>query len=388
MSTTSKEELESILPYATEQQGKAIKARIKCNTVAEAAIECGLTDRTIRAYIAATKKKAANGGLVPGLGLAIHSPDSGMEMTGASIYRDGIWHKFKKEKDEEENEQKLVDTLVTALSNYKPLKKIPQPKKCDKDLLAIYPMGDPHLGMYAWSRETGRDFDCDIAEKGLRGAMTHLVDKAPNAETAIILNLGDFFHGDSNSNTTTKGTDVDVDGRWARVLEIGVCLMVDCVNLALTKHKKVIVKNNIGNHDTHTSQVLSICLRHAFKNNKRVEIAEPADKFFFYQFGDCMIGSTHGDMVKPNRIHGVVTNYQPKMWGDTIHRYFYFGHFHTEKRIEDNGLITEIFNTLASSDAWHNASGYRSKNNMKLLVLHKEHGEIERYIYSLAGVVS
>ena len=245
-------------------------------------------------------------------------------------------------------------------------------------------MGDPHIGMYAWASETGEDYDCDIAEKNLREAMAYLIDKAPPSETAIILNLGDFFHGDSSANTTTRGTNVDVDGRWARVLEIGVTLMIDCVYMALKKHKKVIVKNNIGNHDAHTSQVLSICMRHAFKGNKRVEIAEPANPFFVYEFGKCMIFSTHGDKVKPKTAQGIVSNYYPEIWGRTEHRLGLFGHFHHEFKEEVNGLLVEIFNTLASSDAWHSASGYRSKRNMKLLVLDKEEGEIERYTYNLS----
>ncbi len=119
-------------------------------------------------------------------------------------------------------------------------------------------MGDPHIGMYSWHKETGEDFDCDIAERDLLGAMRYLVDKAPPSETAIILNLGDFFHSDSMNNTTTKGTRVDIDGRYSRVLRIGIELMISAVNMALEKHKKVVVRNNRGNHDSETSKVLSV----------------------------------------------------------------------------------------------------------------------------------
>jgi hypothetical protein len=290
---------------------------------------------------------------------------------------------IKTDVDKEAQLKGILDTFTSTLKSYKPLKNIKAPKKCDKDILVCYPMGDPHIGMYAWSEEVGEDFDCDIAERDLRAAMYHLVDKAPASETAVILNLGDFFHSDSGKNTTTRGTPVDVDGRFTRVLQIGITLMIDCVDLALKKHKKVIVKNNIGNHDQETSQVLSVCMMHAFKDNKRVTIANPADKFFCYEFGKNALFSTHGDAVKPLKMQGVVSNYYPEIWGRTEHRLALIGHFHHEMRKEENGLVVEVFNTLASTDSWHHASGYRSKRNMKALVLDKEHGEIERFTYSL-----
>ena len=42
------------------------------------------------------------------------------------------------------------------------------------------------------------------------------------------------------------------------------------------------------------------------------------------------------------------------------------------------------FNTLAGKDAWHSASGYRSKQSMKAITLHKTHGEVTRNTVTLA----
>lgn len=286
--------------------------------------------------------------------------------------------------DEDEKLRLLVEAVSTAIEAYEPLPRVKEARQYERDLLAILPMGDPHIGMYAWAGETGEDFDCSIAEANMRQAVQRLVDSTPPCETCIILNLGDFFHADNTDNRTARsGHSLDVDTRWARVLMIGVTLMIDCVNMALAKHGKVIVKNNIGNHDDHTSQALSVCMMHAFKDNPRVEIANPADPFFMYEFGRNLVVSTHGHMVKPAQMHGVVANYWPQEWGRTEHRYCYLGHFHHEKRVEEHGLITEIFNTLASSDAWHHASGYRAKRNMKALVLHKDDGEIQRFTFNI-----
>jgi hypothetical protein len=98
--------------------------------------------------------------------------------------------------------------------------------RLDRDLLSVYPMGDPHIGMLSWRNETGADFDLRIAERLLFDAVDALVDLSPPSHQALIINVGDYFHADSNASTTTKGTKVDVDSRWAKVFRVGVALQV------------------------------------------------------------------------------------------------------------------------------------------------------------------
>lgn len=379
---------EELLPYcATDRQKEVVEACIKFGSQAKAAAYLKIGRRSLERHIQSIKLKTQTPrGMIGTLDSPIQSP---LAIKGTSTLFDAqtgeakiAW--IKTDLDKEAQLKQILESFEKSVQDYKTLPKVKSPKACLSDKLVVYPMGDPHIGMYAWAEECGEDFDCDIAETNLRDAMKYLVSKTPDTDTAILLNLGDFIHADSASNTTTKGTRVDVDTRWARVLEIGITLMIDCVNMALEKHKNVIVKNNIGNHDAHTSQVLSICMKHAFKNNPRVEIAEPANKYFVYEFGKNMIFSTHGDGLKPKQAQGFVANAYSEMWGRTEHRLALFGHFHHENRFEENGLLVEIFNTLASSDAWHHASGYRSKRNMKAIVLDCQEGEVERYTFNLS----
>jgi len=377
----------SLLEYAkSDKEVKLLEACVKYGSPAKAAPHVNIGERSIRRCIGLVKeRRAIPREMIGNLDTPVKSP---MAVKGTSTLYDAetgeakiTW--VKTDKDKEQALRDMLGAVEDAVSSYKPLKRVKSPKKSDKDTMTIYPMGDPHIGMYAWAGETGEDFDCDIAEKNLRHAMQYLVDKAPPSETAIILNLGDFFHGDNSSNTTTRGTAVDIDSRWGRVYEIGMTLMIDCVNMALEKHKKVLVRNNVGNHDRHTSQALSVAMKHIFKSNPRVEIADASNPFFIHEFGNNLIFSTHGDGLKPKQAQGFIANAYSELWGRTEHRLALFGHFHHEDRKEENGLIVEIFNTLAASDAWHHASGYRSKRNMKCLVLDREEGEIERYTFSL-----
>lgn len=382
--------MKEYLPYCNTERQKEVCLWVeKCGSVVQAARTDGAHPRNFTKLVAKIKQQAASKGFAPDSQLNHPLPD-GQRLKGVSALLDADgnvkqqWVKTDREAQREQDILKFLDDCRDVVAGYKPLKRIAAPKKAAKDQLCVLPMGDPHIGMYSWANETGSDFDCDIAEKDLRAAVGHLIEKTPACETCLILNLGDFFHSDNQSNRTARaGNALDVDTRWSRVLQIGITLMIDCVELALKKHKKVIVKNNIGNHDDHTSQVLSICLMQAFKHNPRVEIAAPEAAFFCHTFGKNLIISTHGHMIKPKDMQGVITNYYPVEWGQTEHRYCYLGHYHHEERKEDNGLTVEIFNTLAASDAWHHASGYKSKRNMKALVLDKEFGEVERYTFTI-----
>ena len=295
----------------------------------------------------------------------------------------GQW--VKTQVDKELRDKLLQEALIDTFEEYRKTScKTPLPDKNLKNLLTVYPMGDPHIGMYAWSEETGEDFDCDIAEEQLITAVRVLVERAPASHTAIILNLGDFFHADNMNNATFKNANpLDVDSRWSRVLRIGVRAMIECIYAALEKHKQVVVRNMAGNHDDHTSQFLSVALSLYFENNKRVAIEEQPTKFWYYRFGKVLLGSCHGDTAKPDALPGVMSADRAQDWGETEHRYWLTGHIHTTNKKEYHGCVWESFRTLCAKDAWHTAMGYRAGRDMQAIVYHQDYGEHERHTMSI-----
>ena len=369
----TKESLEGLLPYCTPRQEELLRAWIKNGSGSAAAKEIGVGERRARTMLALVKKRAAEKGFIPSMELVRPAPEeSNLRMSGASIYRDGIWHKYKMD-ERAEDANSLLDEYEDRIKSFKPFPRVKAPKKTNKDLLAVLPLGDPHIGMYSWHKETGEDFDCDIAEKNLTEAFMLLMDKIPATETLMILNLGDFFHSDSPSNRTERGGNhLDVDGRWFRVLMIGLELMNQCVDLALKKHKKVIVRNNAGNHDPQTAKVLSAAMMQTYRKNPRVEVYQPENDIMFYEFGRNMICGSHGHFFKSQKAPSIMATYEPEMWGRTQHRFFFYGHIHHKNVKEDGGVVTESFNTLAARDAWHHASGYLSQRQSEALVFHKE----------------
>jgi hypothetical protein len=246
--------------------------------------------------------------------------------------------------------------------------------------MAIYPIGDAHFGMLSWAAETGEDFDLQIAERHLTQAMSHLVDIAPPAQRALIVNVGDFLHADGYvSRTPTSGHALDTDTRWPKVLRVAIRVLVRAVDLALAKHEHVDLINQPGNHDPQSAIMLALCLEAYYRNEPRVTIDTTPAPRRYREFGTNLIGVTHGHTTKAKDLGLLMAAEVPEMWGRAKHRSWICGHIHHEVKKEFVGVTVETFNTLAAKDAWHNEQGYNSRRQMSLIVLDKTYGEIVRH---------
>ena len=278
-----------------------------------------------------------------------------------------------------------IDIIKEALSSLTPRQPAAMPILQLDSLLTDYVVGDHHLGLLSWKPETGTNYDTKIGEKLLLGKMDELVDRTPRSATAIFTNLGDFFHSDSAKNETCKGTAVDVDGRYGKVLQVGMTLAEACIDRLLAKHSKVIVCWLIGNHDPNVAMGAALGLWMKFRNEPRVEINFNPSKFFIHQFGKVMLFATHGDMMKPRDAALFAATEWPKLWGDTTKRYAKFGHVHHSAKGGTAGsMVWESFETLAAKDAWHAGHGYQSDRSMTAITYHNVTGEWSRNRVSVA----
>lgn len=376
--------LEILKPFATPAQARILAAVIAAEgSQAVAARQLGMLGSSVRRHMTKLRQRAAL--TEPKLHNFEAPPGYRLKGVSTLINSDGevsqTWVKTAKEQD---TPQALLEAFEGALQS-KDLRRrtlVPPAKNAahSKDLLVVYPMGDPHLGLLSWPLETGQDFNLQIAERNLVDAVDHLVGLAPPSETALIINLGDFFHADNmESRTARSGHALDVDSRWAKVLRAGIVAMVRCIDRALEKHLKVRVINEIGNHDDHSALMLSVCLSHHYYQNPRVEIDTSPSPFHWYEFGEVLIGVHHGHTVKADKLPGVMAHDQAQAWGRTKHRYWYTGHVHHETVKEYPGVIVETFRTLAARDAWHHGSGYRAGRSMVCDVVHRSRGRILRH---------
>ena len=386
------EHCEPLLKYANEIQRKYLTAYMDLSTQRAVADYYGVRHQSVGGSLRALVKKAAKRGYAPEMNLTEPVPE-GFTAEHSTLYRQVVnpetgeiekevvlqWVKSKRIREA------MLELAVEAIKEafegpLHKVEKIDEPKVDTDDLLAVYPMGDPHLGMYAWAEEAGDDFDVVIAERDLTLAMERLVESAPPCRQALIANLGDFFHSDTLDNKTRRsGHTLDVDTRWTKVLRVGVRAMRSCIEHALRKHEKVHVINEIGNHDDQTAQVLTLALEMAYENNPRVTFDSGPGRFHYYRFHDVLIGVHHGDGAKPNALGGIMATDRALDWGATKFRYWLTGHIHTHNTHELAGCTVESFRTLAPKDAWTASKGYRSGRDMYCIVIHKNYGEIERH---------
>ncbi len=371
-------------PFATERQREYLDALEVHGSARKVGAALGVHHQSVMKSIHALEREAARRGYSPAHDMTHTVPD-GFTVKGVSTYYDaegkprGQW--VKSRADETAMLDRLAD-LVSGLAEAVDgkFKATPSPTVVLSDYLTVYPIGDPHVGMYAWGEQTGEDFDLEIAERDLRGAMVRLVQASPASHTAIVLNLGDLFHGDSPSNMTARsGNTLDIDTRWEKVMRIGARIMFWLVEHALEKHQTVIVRNVQGNHDDTSAFALSLILEAYFRNEQRVHVDASPTPFWYYRFGKVLIGATHGDKVKQADLPSIMAADRAADWGETAHRYYYSGHIHHKDMKEHFGVVCESFRTLAASDNYHHSHGYRSGRDMCAIVHHREWGEVERH---------
>lgn len=258
---------------------------------------------------------------------------------------------------------------------------------CAEDLLAVYPLGDPHIGMLSVAKETKENWNLKIAEKTFINIFDRIVKTAPSCKKALIINLGDFFHRDNAAGITTRSHNVlDCDGKYFDMVQIGMKIIKRMISSALEHHEEVEVWNMIGNHDDVSSIFLAIALKHIYENDPRVIINDNPGLFQYKRFGKNLIGSHHGHTCKMEKLPGVMAADQYKNWGKTEFRYWLTGHIHKDSKYMDehNGCMVESFKTLAARDAYAYNGGWRSGRNQKVIVYHKDHGEIERHTVNLS----
>jgi hypothetical protein len=241
------------------------------------------------------------------------------------------------------------------------------------DLLAVYPVGDHHTGMVAWAKECGKNWDLKIANETLRKAAVYLIDQCPPCDECLIPFLGDFFHYDSYKPVTpAHGNQLDADGRFPKMVDVGWMMVEHIITAALEKHKHVTVIWETGNHDEATAAMTRSMLKRLYRGNPRVTIDESDAYIHYFQFGKVMLFTNHSDRIKMDKLLAVAAADQSVMWGETTYRMGMVGHGHHEQRKEFPGGWVEMFGVLPPADAYAARGGYRSAQQMHALVFHRD----------------
>lgn len=394
----SDEDIEAAVTAVREQGGKSAAAialgwtRAKVQRCFRRAAERGLLGPLEAQPGYAVKSlttKSADGSIVKFTKEAgpEYEPTSGLEVKGKTTWVNAegrITQQVVMERRGAEDTKALSAAIHDEFGQYKGYAKLVRPpKETNADLCNYYPIVDPHIGAMSHGRETGESNDLKIGTARVGGTLQRLIGESPPADTGVIVNTGDFFHADDQRNVTpASGHQLDVDGRSHKVKWAGVNMLRTTIDLALQRHKRVIVKNLKGNHDPESALWLNISLGLFYSNEERVEIdTEDANNdHFFHLFGVNYTGATHGHTMKPDRMYVMMAEDHPEYWNASLYRWCIFGHIHHETKKQIGSLICESFSQPVPRDSFAHSHGYRSGSAMQSVTLHKQDGESGRVI--------
>jgi len=307
-------------------------------------------------------------------------PD-GFKIKGTStLYKDGQpalqW--VKTNEDLERQQQIMLETVEALSQDIPPAKPIKTLKQSfSADLLNLYTLTDCHVGMLAWHKEGGADWDLKIAEETLVAAFIAMMDGAPNAEYAIVGELGDFEHFDGfDAVTPTNRHQLDADGRFPKIIEVSIRIRRRFIDEALKRHKVVICLIAEGNHNIVSSMWMRKMFAALYANEPRVQIIDTEIPYYAYRFGKVMLGWHHGHKKPNHALPLLFASYFPEIWGSTNYRHGHTGHRHHMETKEHSGMTIYQHQTMAARDAHASRGGYMSDRAVDCMTYHREHGHV------------
>lgn len=370
--------------WASPRQIEFIDAVNELGGVRAAAARLGVHHSTIQDSLRNLARTAAKAGYSPDHDMKRPVPD-GFQVKGVSTYYDkdgnaaGQWVKSS---IDSERQKELFRAAAEALAEELPrLAPLPRPPACREDLLNFYPYTDYHMGMLAWAKEAGEDWDIRIAEKLLVASFEAMIQAAPPAKTAMLGFMGDFLHYDSLEAVTPAHKNLlDADGRFSKMVAASIRVKRRIIDIALLKHEFVVIVEAEGNHDPASAVWLRLMFQALYENEPRVSVNASELPYYAHQFGKTMLVIHHGHLSKNNSLPLLFAAMYPAMWGSTTKRYCHTGHLHHAEEKEHAGMKVMQLPTLSAKDSWAARKGYLSEREVTAFTYHSEFGLVARNI--------
>ena len=226
---------------------------------------------------------------------------------------------------------------------------------------------DLHLGKLSWSPEAGgASYELKIAQRVGEQAFVDLINRTDRSSLGkILLVIGnDFIHSDNIQGTTTRGTQVNSDGRYHKLFQAGYEMakrqIETCLQIA-----PVDVVTCVGNHDTHISYGISHSLDSLYSGNKHVSFDNGPALRKYWNHGNTLIMFTHGSDEKHKDLPMIMATESPRLFGECEYKECHTGHLHQVREMEHRlntveqfGVRVRILPSLTPPDAWHSKCGY------------------------------
>ena len=376
--------MEHLLEFClSDQQRNVIEYKMQGLTNQDIANRMGVAVRRVYRMLQSVKARAAQCGIAPEADLDYRTP-IGFNVKGTSTLINKAtgesmlqWVKTDANKDAQaELQREVIEALKAELPKYEA---VPFNRISSAELTTVYTLTDCHVGMKAWGKETGADWDLDIAENTITSAFFELVNAAPCSQYGIVAQLGDFLHADNiTPMTPTSGHLLDADDRFSKVVAVAIRILRRVIAHALTKHEKIIFINAEGNHDLSSSIWLRELFKAVYENEPRINVVDTPLPYYVYHHGETMLAWHHGHMKKNEQLPILFASQFHDMWGKTKKRYCHTGHRHHYDEKEHSGMYVVQHSTIAARDAYAARGGWMSERTMKAITYHTQYGEVGR----------
>lgn len=368
-----------LLAYCTDRQREVLEAIIAADgNGSKAAQTLGVCRTFPTDCLRDVKKKAAKQGYAPG-----HFTDGvapGFVMGKVTIQRgpDGIERVWERQTPDENKARVAQEAAVAAMCAEIPrIAPVASPDATLGHLLTLYTFTDYHVGMLAWHKEGGDDWDLQIAEQMGASAMAALVNGAPQSDEAIVNIQGDFLHFDGLLPITPQhGHVLDADSRFGKVVDVAIRLIRQLVYQALKKHRHATLLIAEGNHDITASLWLRKLFAALYEQEPRVTVHDSELPYYAIPWGSNLIGFHHGHLRKNDQLPALFAAQFRELWGQSKRAYIHTGHRHHKEVREHPGAEVHQHPTLAARDAYAARGGWWSERKITAITYHITHGEV------------
>lgn len=285
------------------------------------------------------------------------------------------------ENKEEVDAVKLMhEELIKEVKKYS--FKYPEFKREDKSesFALIFDPSDIHIGKICSSFETGETYNSQIAVQRVRKGLNGILHKARgwNIDKVIFIAGNDILHVDNARSTTTSGTHQDTDQMWYDNFIMAKKLLVEVIEKLLTVADVEVVFNP-SNHDFTHGFMLLDSLSSWFHNCKQVTFDNDMRHRKYTKYGNSLIGTTHMDGAKVDKLHGLMAEEASDIWHECKHRYFYGHHVHHKTSKDIFSVCVETLRSPSGTDGWHHRKGLQHAPKAVEAFIHsKTHGQEAR----------
>lgn len=245
-----------------------------------------------------------------------------------------------------------------------------KPHKKRAGVWQVLVVADTHFAKYAWHRTTGGDdYDLAHADRLVREAGERLIEAGDRQEPArrTVAFLGDLFHYDTPDAKTTRGTQLERDGRLEKMIDVGAAALTHLVERsAETCQTDVVVVP--GNHDESMTAWFRKILGVHFAKDRRVSVREAFTHRQYVEHDGTLLGFAHGDKAW-GKLASLMALEVPDAWSRCRYREWHTGHLHKQaakvRRVVDadgidtvDGVVIRRAPALCPPDDWHAREGY------------------------------